>query len=245
MQPVIAQITTPARHAGTAPAVKPGMHSASLISVATLVIWLLCLAVGIAGLIIPYSRPVAATPEPPPFVAEILNVQLTKETFTPPPTVQPPDPLKPPPMHQVVLPADPPVMVAVAEPSPQVAFPLPVEGPVRIVDTAQARPVLREESSVPAVAPAPPVQAITYGKGEGRQPAPDYPSRAVREGQEGAVTIRFSVGENGRVLNAEVVSPSPWPLLNDSALRVVRERWRFREGPPRLYEVAIRFELYK
>ena len=57
------------------------------------------------------------------------------------------------------------------------------------------------------------------------------------------VTVRFSVGENGRVLEAEAVTPAPWPLLNEAALRVIKERWRFRPGPARLYEVAIRFEL--
>jgi TonB family protein len=67
----------------------------------------------------------------------------------------------------------------------------------------------------------------------------------VREGQEGTVTVRFSVGESGRVLTAEALKPSPWPLLDNAAVRVVRERWRFRAGEVRLYEVAIRFELTK
>jgi protein TonB len=146
-------------------------------------------------------------------------------------------------MDRIVVPA-PQEMVAVAEPTSAVAFALPVEGPTRVVEAAQAVPVLRQEPAAPP-AVSPPVQAITYGQGEGRQPAPDYPRRAIREGQEGLVRIRFSVGEDGRVLGAEVASPSPWPLLNDAALRVVRNRWRFREGPPRLYEVAIRFELTK
>jgi TonB family protein len=90
---------------------------------------------------------------------------------------------------------------------------------------------------------APALQVIAYGEGEGRQPAPVYPRQAVREGQEGVVTVRFSVGENGRVLGAESVTPAPWPLLNAAALRAVKERWRFQPGPARLYEVAIRFEL--
>jgi protein TonB len=89
--------------------------------------------------------------------------------------------------------------------------------------------------------PAP--QQLTYGQGEGRQPAPEYPYRARREGQEGVVKVRFSVGDDGRVLSAEAASPSPWPILNESAVRVVRERWRFRAGPLRNYEVAIRFQL--
>jgi TonB family protein len=87
------------------------------------------------------------------------------------------------------------------------------------------------------------VQPLTFGQGEGRQPAPEYPRRAMQEGQEGLVGVRFTVGENGRVLTAEPIAPAPWPLLNEAALRAVRERWRFRPGPPRSYEVAIRFEL--
>jgi periplasmic protein TonB len=92
---------------------------------------------------------------------------------------------------------------------------------------------------------APPVQTIVYGQGEGRQPAPDYPQRAIREGQEGTAVVRFTVEENGRVSAAELISPSPWALLNGAALRVVRERWRFRPGVLRLYQVSIRFELTK
>lgn len=216
----------------------------SLVSVSTLVIWVFCLAVGVAGLLVPYGKPQARQPEPPPVVAEVLNVRLTPEPLQPPSSRVPASDLsKPPPLQPVVIPLTPPPLAAVAEPSPAVAFALPVGGPTRIVEAAQATPVNREETTAPV--DTPPVQAITYGQGEGRQPAPEYPRRAVREGQEGVVRIRFSVGEDGRVLSAIVGSPSPWPLLNNAALRVVRERWRFREGQPRLYEVAIRFELTK
>lgn len=238
--------STPVSSAPALRALEPARQSASLISFATLVIWLFCLGVGATGLLLPYARPQPPAPEPPPVIAEVLNVQLSHDPLPPPPPrVAAPDPLQPPTIdHAVMLPA-PPALVAVAEPSPAVAFALPVEGPSRIVDAAQASPVVREEPTVQVPAPPPPVQAITYGQGEGRQPAPEYPRRAVREGQEGVVTIRFSVGEDGRVITAQAVSPSPWPILNDAALRVVRDRWRFREGPPRLYEVAIRFELTK
>jgi protein TonB len=125
-----------------------------------------------------------------------------------------------------------------------VAFPLPVDGPIRLADPAETtfRVGPRPDANSAAV---PPVQTLSYGHGEGRQPAPEYPRQARREGQEGAVTLRFSVDESGRVLAAEMVSPTPWPLLNNAALRAVRERWRFRPGAPRLYEVAIRFELHR
>lgn len=89
------------------------------------------------------------------------------------------------------------------------------------------------------------MQALTYGLGEGRQPAPEYPPAAQRSGQEGTVLVRFSVGLDGNVTEAQTAAPSPWPALNEAALRAVRERWRFPRGPLRQYEVAIRFELKK
>ena len=149
------------------------------------------------------------------------------------------------------------------------AFALPIEAPTRLVEVKQAafvRPAPQPTppaSSVtpspsqpgtgqPGIAqpgvgttPAPAVQTLTFGEGEGRQPAPRYPDFARRAGQEGTVVIRFSVGADGRVLAAEPSAPAPWAALNREALRVVREQWRFPPGPVRLHEVAIRFELKK
>jgi TonB family protein len=89
------------------------------------------------------------------------------------------------------------------------------------------------------------VQQLTFGVGAGKQPAPEYPLAAQDAGQEGTVNVRFVVAENGRVAAAEAVATSPWPLLNDSAVRTVRNRWRFPGGATRVYEVAIRFVLPK
>ncbi|MDR3405058.1 MAG: energy transducer TonB [Chthoniobacter sp.] len=111
-----------------------------------------------------------------------------------------------------------------------------MEGPTHEVDANRAvhgRPIQA----------APAVQQLTYGQGDGRQPAPDYPPEAIAARHQGNVRVRFSVGEDGRVLTAQVVGPCPWPMLNQSALRTVRERWRFRAGPPRLYEVTIAFQI--
>ena len=33
--------------------------------------------------------------------------------------------------------------------------------------------------------------------------------------------MRFSVGQNGRVLSAEAASAAPWPLLNESAVKLM------------------------
>lgn len=215
----------------------------SFVPVLTLVTWMGCLAVGVIGLTLHYSRPRLPQPPDAPIQAEILHVELTSDPL-PPPDVAPslPTPASPPPLSLPPVPPAAPPMIAVAEPTPAVAFAVPVKGPTRVAETRQAAP-----SAVPApvATPAPAVQTITYGYGEGKQPAPSYPPRALREGQEGTVSVRFSVAENGRVAAAEAAAPSPWPLLNQEAVRVVRERWRFRAGPARLYEVSIRFELRK
>jgi protein TonB len=87
------------------------------------------------------------------------------------------------------------------------------------------------------------VETIVFGRGEGRQPAPEYPFQAQRQGQQGTVQIRFTVGENGRILDAALAGPCPWPLLNESALKAVRQTWRFTPGKSRLCQVSIHFTL--
>jgi periplasmic protein TonB len=217
----------------------------------TTVLWTTLLSVGLLGLgVAPAVSPVARPAPLPLQVAlqvEILEVELVDEAL-PPAAVEVPEQLnpieQPPALEPVPLPTVP-ALVEVAAPEAVVAFPLPVTGPVRIVETAQAsfaRPV--ETALEPPVAVNPvAIQTLVYGQGEGRQPKPEYPRQAQRERQEGTVTVRFTVGSNWRVLEAALSSPAPWPLLNDSALRVIRDRWRFSAGNIRAYEVAIRFVL--
>lgn len=232
-------------------------------SVFTLVLWLTCLLVGWLGFVLPYSRPRPPAPASLPVQAELIKVELTGNPAPAPVNVTPPlpDPAQPPPLFAPATPPQAPQLVAVAQPSPAVAFALPIEAPARIVEVKQAafvRPAPQPAPVAPipapgtgtgkpstGTAPAPAVQTLTYGEGEGNQPAPRYPDAARRAGQEGTVAIRFSVGTDGRVLAAEPSAPSPWGALNREALRVVREQWRFKPGPVRLYEVAIRFQLTK
>lgn len=237
----------------------------ALVPVFTLVLWLGCLLVGALGFVLPYSRPLPV-PAAPTIQAELIKVDLSQEP-APAPTVVPPAPAtsaEPPPLFAPATPPQAPQLVAVALPSPAVAFALPVEAPARIVEMKQAafvrpapQPIVTPvppgppgppAPSQPAAKPAPvapPVQTLTYGLGEGRQPAPRYPESARRAGQEGTVVVRFSVGADGRVLAAEPSAASPWGALNREAIRVVREQWQFMPGPVRLFEVAIRFELKK
>ncbi|HYE31927.1 MAG TPA: TonB family protein [Methylomirabilota bacterium] len=225
-------------------ATKP-MRDHSLVEATTLAIWTLASAVCVAGFALAYTRPKAPEAKLPTLVAEVLQVELTTVP-SPAPSLNAPSASAPPPLDaQPITVSEAPALTPVADPS-LVAFALPVEGPVAVVEPKRAAYV------APAVttnlpAPAQPIpataQKLVYGQGEGRQPAPEYPYRARREGQEGSVTVRFSVAESGQVIAAEASNPSPWPALNDAATKVVRERWRFTPGAPRLYEVVMHFKL--
>jgi len=218
----------------------------NLVPVATLVLWIVCLTVGVVGFFLRYPWPRPPPKEPPPVVAQRINVQIADQaiaqpqagapsTVTPPAEPQPPAPVAPP----IAVSAPP--LAAVANLLPAPSFALPVEGPHQVVDAKAAVPV----QAAPAVAPPPAnvPQHLTYGQGEGRQPAPEYPAEAARAGEEGTVVVQFTVDENGHVTSAEASTHSQWPVLNHAAVRAVRDTWRFPAGPPRNYEVSIQFQL--
>jgi len=226
--PRTARPTDPITHIGLEP-----NGDESLVSVLTFVIWTFCLTVGLLGFLLHY-------PGPRPFIKPLAPVQVQKlfvqlNTGSAPATENehPPggrpstalrsDEMAPPP-------------IPVAEPSPAIAFAVPMKGPTRIVpidQAAYAQPVRSPTA----------VQRLTFGVGEGQQPPPEYPRQALELHQEGTVVVRFVVAESGRVASAEAIRPSPWPLLNDSAVRTVHERWRFTPGAVRVYDVAIHFQI--
>ena len=221
-----------------------GESGISTQAVLTLVLWMGCVSVGTLGVLIPYARPVAPAAAVPAVVAQVIEVQLSNNPL--PDTsqaaaasvAQPPD-LTVPPLELPQTPALTPVAEAAT-----VQFAVPVAGPVQVVEARQATwqtaAVVTDQPTVPVV---PQVRQLTFGRGEGRQPAPTYPYQAKRAGQEGTVLVRFVVGPDGRVKSAEAAKPAPWPLLNEAAVRAVRERWRFQPGEVRVYDVSIRFQL--
>lgn len=214
--------------------------------VITLVLWLSVESGALVGWVLAYPSPRLVERTVKPTQAELLSVQLTAEAV---PLVEtssaPASEASPPSLPERFVPASAPAPVAVAEPSPAAVLHRVAESPV------QATPITMASSSHPAASPTtqgaldhrPLVQQLHYGQGEGKQPAPEYPLSARRQGQQGTVAIRFTVGTDGQVVAAEVAKPAPWATLTEAALRVVRDRWRFRPGPLRLYEVSIRFEL--
>lgn len=76
----------------------------------------------------------------------------------------------------------------------------------------------------------------------GRMPAPRYPSEARNKGQAGTVLIEFTVDPSGRVSSAYIASPCPWSVLNEEALRAVRN-WKFPPGSVMTFKKPIVFKL--
>jgi periplasmic protein TonB len=216
------------------------------ISVFTLVLWLLITAVSALGFVLHYERPQRLPRQDFSIVAQALQVELTQEQV---PVIEPdpvPQPIEEPGTPDELIQPTIAQPIAVAKPSPVIAFPLPVEGPTRIVEAKRADYIVPPiTNTATAFSDAPATQTLVLGHGEGKQPAPEYPDTARRLGQEGSVLVRLTVGENGRVIEADAKIASPWPLLNQAALRTVKDRWQFNKGPVRIFEVGIRFELKK
>ena len=227
-------------------------HPHRWMALSTLVLWLSVAAAGVAGPLWPETADSSESPQEALPPIEILNVELTTDPLIP--SVEPvsESAVSEAPridVAQPVMPETPP-LARVAAPSVPMVFPLPTPEPSLEVPEAK-----KADSVVPAAPVSEPVenpgdtvgprqaQALVFGRGEGRQPAPRYPRTAIREGQEGAVTCVFTVEASGRVSSVEVTEPCPWPLLNEEAARVIRSRWRFRRGNERRYQITIRFQI--
>lgn len=75
----------------------------------------------------------------------------------------------------------------------------------------------------------------------GGQPAPVYPEKSRIEGLEGYVEVRFTVGGDGSVTDAEVTLAMPRGEFEEAALAAVRP-WRFPPGADRSRTETRRFE---
>lgn len=96
-------------------------------------------------------------------------------------------------------------------PEASIRLPEPKEQEERLM-TSEAAPVI--EAPRQALIDAPPRPR--------RNIVPDYPEGARRRGEEGGVTVEFTVDADGRVSAASVFSSSGFPELDAAALRAVK-----------------------
>ncbi|MCK9740764.1 energy transducer TonB [Pseudomonas syringae] len=181
-------------------------------------------------------------PEIPPMTIE-FSQPAPPVVGTPPP---PPEPVvqpvvEPPPPVEDELAVKPPPPKPIPKPKPQPPKPVvkPVVKPVaKPVEQPPAPPV----PAAPVAAPAPPappapkpVTPASASAGYLRNPAPEYPSLAMRRGWEGTVLLRVHVLASGKPGEIQIQKSSGRDQLDDAALAAVK-RWSF--VPARQGDVA-------
>ena len=131
----------------------------------------------------------------------------------------------------------PPPVAAPKTPSPKTPLPPVIQPPIAAATpvitapTAPAINVTPTQSTAPT-APTPPSPSIRTGAAI--QPGascakPDYPSASRRLEEEGTVGLKFLIGADGRVLQAEIEKTSGFPRL-DEAARNALSKCQFRPG---------------
>jgi len=94
-------------------------------------------------------------------------------------------------------------------------------------------PAITQPTAPPAAAPAaPPTPAIRTGaviQAGAHCAKPDYPSASRRMEEEGTVTLRFLIGVDGKVIQADIEKTSGYNRL-DEAARNALSKCQFRPG---------------
>ena len=142
---------------------------------------------------------------------EAVLLEDAKPDIPPPPPPPPPKNLPPPPPAYV-----PPVDVAVTAPAPVNAI-----AAVTAAAPTQAAPIAPAAvaPAAPAPAPAPPAPPVRVAAvvNSANCEKPDYPSASRRLEEEGTVSLRFLVGVDGKVIQAEVEKSSGFKRLDEAA----------------------------
>lgn len=191
----------------------------------------LFLAVGLVGL------------KPPPIIEKPINqpTEIIPVVFTPPeepPPVQQEQIQEEPEIVQDVMAETPQVVTVVAAAdAPNVAFAVPVQGAVAIAAQAHLAPPPPPVTAPPRPSPPKPVQFNPQTVADGGvYPPPTYPQVALRNRYKGTVEVLIEVEPTGAITSVSVQKSSGHSILDDAAVSVVKNRWRFpADEKKRLY----------
>lgn len=154
----------------------------------------------------------------PPKVPEMVIEFAAPPPPPPPPPVEPP----PPPAPKVEPPPKPAPKV---DPLAVKKAPKPLPKPV-----PPPPPPAPEPPPPPVTPPAPPKPAPitppTANAGYLRNPAPEYPSLALRRNWQGTVLLRVHVLANGRPSQIQIQTSSGREVLDQAAIKAV-QKWAF------------------
>lgn len=185
------------------------------------------------------------TSEPAIAVREVVAAQLIQEFRAPEPPKLEPAPKTP--SAQQVLPAIPSPLPVPVSPVPHAlpaitAAPVVVPSPALAVPPAAPAPVA---PAVPAaVKPAPAPVTVAASARMDSCAKPRYPAASERMGEEGVVSLKFLISENGQVLSGSVEKSSGYKRLDDAALSAI-SLCKFKpatvDGKPRQEWSALRY----
>ena len=176
------------------------------------------------------QNPPPALPVVPPEIPP-MTIEFSQPA---PPVVEPPPPepipqpvVEPPPPVEDELAVKPPPPKPIPKPKPVVKpTPKPVAKPVE-QPPAPPAPQQPVAAPAPAAPPAPkPVTPASASAGYLKNPAPEYPSLAMRRGWEGTVMLRVHVLASGKPGEIQIQKSSGRDQLDDAALAAVK-RWSF------------------
>jgi periplasmic protein TonB len=142
-----------------------------------------------------------------PIKAEIIDEVKPEEPPPPPPEVR----MEMPPVQV------PPILVDIPNP--------PEPPPTALIAERTTEPV-------PPQPPAPPAPPRAVVKVSAKPTSvPDvrdfYPSASINLKEEGTAKVRMCVNTQGRVATAEISEPTPFPRLNEAAIRIAKQ-FRFK-----------------
>ena len=167
-------------------------------------------------------------------VKSVVERVTTVDVEEPPPPEPEDEP--PPPPEDIPEPTSPPPPVA---PAPPISIaPQPPQIRTQVNIPPPAPPVVRIPPPAPRVAPVPvpaPPAAPSQARGAQRDNPGrwvgriqgDYPSSALRREEEGTVTMRITVGANGRVSACSVTGSSGSSALDQAACRGMERYARY------------------
>lgn len=144
----------------------------------------------------------------------VVALLLTDVAPPPPPVVAPKTPppkTPPPPVTQLPTATTAPIITTPAVPA-----------------TSNIAPVAPSQSTAPS-APTPSIRTGAAIQPGASCAKPDYPSASRRLEEEGTVSLKFLIGVDGRVLQAEIEKTSGFPRL-DEAARNALSKCQFRPG---------------
>jgi protein TonB len=128
----------------------------------------------------------------------------------------------------------PPPVAAPKTPTPKTPLPpvTPPSNTAPVITTPVAPATSNVAPTTPSTSTAPPTPSVRTGAviQPGASCAkPDYPSASRRLEEEGTVSLKFLIGVDGRVLQAEIEKTSGFPRL-DEAARNALSKCQFRPG---------------